>query len=116
MINNPLPCNGGALKIKKMDTIITYRNIKYPCKLVKRMQIKGLQTNIKGSIYISRSLGIAFLVNEYNTIIEYLHISTLTIDALLDDEDKHHDEEVKDLCEEFAKYIYEETLDEVTIE
>ena len=98
-----------------MDTIVVYRNLKYPCQLVKRVQVKGLQTNIKGSICVSMNLGIAFLVDEHNTIIEYLHL-TSTIDALLNDKDKHHDEEVKELCKEFAKYISEETLDEVTIE
>ena len=98
-----------------MDAIIVYRNLKYPCKLVKRVQVKGLQTNIKGSICVSKDLEIAFLVDEHNTIIRYLHLIS-TIDALLDDKDKHHDEEVKDLCEEFAKCIYDETLDEVTIE
>ena len=98
-----------------MDIIVVYRNIKYPCKLVKRVQVKGLQTNIKGSICLSLSLRIAFLIDEHNTIIEYLHLTSM-IDVLLNDKDKHHDEEVKDLCKEFASYIYDKTLDEVTIE
>ena len=99
-----------------MTSTIFYKNKQYACEFVKNVKIEG--EDIKGSfkVYVSRSASRAFLVDDFNKVIAQCIIFYRSqLDAILDEEDKHHEKEIKSICKNFADTIYLESWDEVEI-
>lgn len=99
-----------------MTSTIFWNGKNYACEFIKSVKAEGSE-ELKGSfkIYVSRTASRAFLVDDFNKVIaQRIVFFSYELDAILDDEDKHHEKEINKLCNYFAEIIWDETWDEVT--
>ena len=86
-----------------MTSTIFYNGRSYSCDFVKNVSSEDIKGNLR--IYASRHDRRAFLVTEFNEVLATETLASYQLDAILDEEDKNFDFEIKWLCVSFGQEL-----------